>query len=252
MRGLIQPPPDHGIGYIDWSGQEIAIAAALSGDERMIEAYRSGDPHMAFAKTNRLAPPEATSLTHPVIRESCKTVNLGVNYGMSAVGLALRLGITPAAAQELLRLHRETYRRFWAWSEETVSSALLSNRIVSLFGWQLHVTAGVNPRTLQNFPPQSNGAETMRLAAIGGTEAGIAVAAPVHDAFLLVSPLHRLDEDIATMREIMRKAGLAVTGGLEVRTDVKVVRHPARYMDNRGAAMWSRATSLLREVSLSG
>jgi hypothetical protein len=250
MRGLIQPPPEHGLAYIDWSGQEIAVAAALSGDERMIEAYRSGDPHMAFAKTNRLAPPDATSLTHPLIRESCKTVNLGVNYGMSAFGLALRLGITPADAQELLRLHRETYRRFWAWSQETVSSALLSNCTSSLFGWQLHVTAGVNPRTLQNFPAQSNGAEMMRIAAIGATEAGIAVAAPVHDAFLIVAPLERLETDIVAMQEIMRKAGLAVTGGLEVRTDVKLVRHPQRYMDNRGAAMWSRATSLLSEVSL--
>jgi DNA polymerase-1 len=249
MRGLIRPPPNHAVVYIDWAGQEIAIAAALSQDERMIEGYRSGDPHMAFAKANRLAPPEATSLTHPVIRESCKTVNLGVNYGMTAVGLALRLGITPAAAQELLRLHHETYRRFWAWSEETVSSALLSNRMTSLFGWQLHVTAGVNARSLQNFPMQANGAEMMRIAAIGATEAGLSVACPVHDAFVLVAPLDRLDEDIATMREIMRRAGLAVTAGrLEVRTDVKVVRHPGRYMDNRGVAMWSRATSLLREV----
>jgi hypothetical protein len=249
MRGLIQPPPDHGLAYIDWSGQEIAIAGALSGDERMIDGYRSGDPHMAFARANRLAPPEATSLTHPAVRESCKTVNLGVNYGMTAVGLAARLGIIPAAAQELLRLHHETYRRFWTWVEETVSAALLSNRMISRFGWQLHVTAGINARSLQNFPMQSNGAEMLRIAAIGATEAGIDVAAPVHDAFLIVAPLERLEDDVAAMREIMRKAGLAVTGGLEVRTDVKIVRSPDRYMDGRGAAMWARATGLLREVS---
>lgn len=250
MRGLIRPPRGHGLAYMDWSGQEIAIAAALSGDERMIEGYQSGDPHMAFAKAARLAPADATALTHPAVRESCKTTNLGINYGMSAVGLALRLGVTPAVAQELLRKHHETYHRFWVWVEETVSSALLSNNMVSLFGWRLHIGAGVNPRSLQNFPMQSNGAEMMRIAAIAATEAGMAVAAPVHDAFLIVSPLERLNDDILQMRQIMRKAGLAVTGGLEVRVDAKVVRHPERYMDNRGVAMWSRARSLLGELSL--
>ena len=32
LRGLIQPPPGHGLAYIDWSQQEFGIAAALSGD----------------------------------------------------------------------------------------------------------------------------------------------------------------------------------------------------------------------------
>src|SRR5262249_31073511 len=50
MRGLIKPPPGHGLAYIDWSQQEFGIAAALSGDPNMIAAYRSGDPYLAFAK----------------------------------------------------------------------------------------------------------------------------------------------------------------------------------------------------------
>jgi hypothetical protein len=32
LRGLIKPPPGHGVAYIDWQQQEFGIAAALSGD----------------------------------------------------------------------------------------------------------------------------------------------------------------------------------------------------------------------------
>jgi hypothetical protein len=44
LRGLIKPPPGHGLAYIDWRQQEFGIAAALSGDMAMQAAYLSGDP----------------------------------------------------------------------------------------------------------------------------------------------------------------------------------------------------------------
>jgi hypothetical protein len=47
----------------------------------------------------------------------------------------------------------------------------------------------------------------------------------------------------------MCKARLVVTGGIEVHTDVKIVRAPRRYIDDRGGeAMWLRATRLLRQI----
>src|SRR5262249_10086422 len=46
LRGLIRPGPGSGLAYIDWSGQEYGIAAALSGDEAMMADYRSGDPYL--------------------------------------------------------------------------------------------------------------------------------------------------------------------------------------------------------------
>ena len=49
VRGLIKPSEGMALAYCDWSSQEIAIAAALSGDEIMWEAYASGDPYIAFA-----------------------------------------------------------------------------------------------------------------------------------------------------------------------------------------------------------
>ena len=62
----------------------------------------------------------------------------------------------------------------------------------------------------------------------------------VHDAFLIAAPLNRLEDDIAAMRDMMTKAGRAVTGGLDIRTDAEVVRWPGRYMDDRGKAMWAK------------
>ena len=55
-------------------------------------------------------------------------------------------------------------------------------------------------------------------------------------------------EDVAAMREIMSAAGRAVTGGLDIRIDVEIVRWPDRYMDERGEAMWDRVISLLGAV----
>jgi DNA polymerase I-like protein with 3'-5' exonuclease and polymerase domains len=248
MRNLICPPPGHGLAYCDWSAQEFAIVAALSGDQAMIDSYTSGDPHWAFAVTAGLVDKEDAAADHPEIRNRCKATNLGVNYGMASAGLALRLGITRAEAQELLRRHRETYRRFWAWADATVSSAMLTGVITTVFGWPLHIAdAGINPRTIQNFPAQGNGSEAMRLAAIAATEAGIEVCAPVHDAFLLCAPGDRLDEHVATMREIMRLASMKVTGGLPIRTDAKLIRPGERYATARGAAMWRQIQNLLDE-----
>jgi DNA polymerase I len=130
-----------------------------------------------------------------------------------------------------------------------VSSAMLTSKMRTVFGWRRRVGRDANPRSLMNWPMQAHGAEMMRIAAIAATEAGIQVCAPVHDAFLIAAPLERLEADVAAMRDMMTKAGIAVTGGLDIRTDAEVVRWPDRYMDERGEAMWGRVMSLLDQSS---
>jgi hypothetical protein len=49
IHGIIRPPPGWGIACLDWSAQEIALGAGLSGDPALIADYRSGDPHLRFA-----------------------------------------------------------------------------------------------------------------------------------------------------------------------------------------------------------
>ena len=74
----------------------------------------------------------------------------------------------------------------------------------------------------------------------------------MHDAFVISAPTDRLEDDVAAMREIMSKAGRAVTGGLNVRTSVKVACWPDRYMDSRGEGMWGKVIELLERLDAPG
>jgi hypothetical protein len=238
LRSLIRPPIGFSIAYIDYSQQEFAIAAALSGDEKMMEAYRSSDCYLAFAKQARAVPPDATRITHKTQREQFKACALAVQYGMGADSLAARIGQPPIRARELLDLHRRTYAKFWEWSDSMTAQALLTNRIQTCFGWTLHVDCNPNTRSLQNFPMQSHGAEMMRLAACLGTERGIEIVAPVHDAFLIMAPTAMIDAHVAKMQACMAEASTVVLAGFEVRADVQIVHYPNRYQDPRGAGLW--------------
>jgi hypothetical protein len=248
LRGLIQPPPSYGVAYVDWSQQEFGIAAALSGDPMMIEAYLSGDPYLAFAKQAGAAPADATKVTHKPIRDQFKACVLAVQYGMGAEALAQRIGQTPIRARELLRKHHETYWVFWRWSDAAVDHSMLTGSLHSVFGWRVQVPPISNDRSLRNFPMQANGAEMLRLACCLATERGIEVCAPVHDAVLICAPLERLDADVVAMQDAMQEASHVVLDGFQLRTDAAVVRYPDRYMDERGAVMWQRVMTLLRKA----
>jgi DNA polymerase I len=247
LRGLIKPPPGYAIAYVDWSQQEFGIAAALSGDPMMMEAYRSGDPYLSFAKQANAAPLEATKVTHSAVREQFKACVLAVQYGMGHDALAQRIGQPPIRARELLNLHHETYRVFWRWSDAAVDQAMLTGNLHTVFGWRIRVSTNANPRSLRNFPMQANGAEMLRLACCLATERGIEVCAPIHDAVMITAPLERLDADVVRMQDAMREASRVVLNRFELGSDVKVVRFPDRYSDPRGAVMWSRVMTMIDE-----
>ena len=246
LRSLIKPPSGHGIAYVDWSQQEFGIAAALSGDLAMQDAYRSGDPYLAFARQAGAVPQDATKATHGPTRELFKQCVLAVQYGMEAESLTLRIAQRPIIARDLLRAHHQTYRRFWEWSDAAVDQAMLVGVISTVYGWPIHVSErSSNPRSLRNFPMQANGAEMLRIACCLATERGIEVCAPVHDAVLICAPIDRLESDIAKMRAAMAEASRFVLAGFELATDVKVVRWPDRYADPRGQEMWNRVCNLV-------
>lgn len=245
LRGLIRPQPGWGLAYVDWSQQEFGIAAALSGDPAMKEAYRSGDPYLAFAIQAGAVPKTATKQTHEAERAQFKACVLAVQYGMGEASLAARINQPVARARQLLALHRQTYRQFWKWSDSAVDEAVLGGRLWAGFGWQIHTRDELNDRSLRNFPMQANGAEMLRIACILLTEAGIRVCAPVHDALLIEAPLAELDDAIATTKSLMQKASWIVLDDFELRSDVQEVHYPDRYMDQRGAVMWNTVMNLI-------
>jgi DNA polymerase-1 len=245
LRGLVKPAPGYGLAYVDWSQQEFGIAAALSGDARMREAYQSGDPYLAFAKQAGAVPAHATKASHAREREQYKACVLAVQYGMQEESLARRIVQPVVYARELLKTHHRTYATFWDWSDGVFHHAMTTRKLWTVFGWTLHVGVGANGRSLRNFPMQANGAEMLRLACCLGTEAGIRVVAPVHDAVLIEAPLDELDAQAEKMQALMRQASATILDGFELRSDVKFVRAPERFQEERGADMWCMVQELL-------
>ena len=257
LRSLIKPEPDMAIAYIDYGQQEFGIAAALSGDMAMADAYRSGDPYLAFGKQAGAIPPDGTKASHSAERAQFKQCVLAVQYGMGAEALATRIGQPVDMAKRLLRLHRETYPAFWRWSEAAVDRAMLLGRLETVFGWPIHVgpsadpARGANARSLANFPCQAHGAEMLRLACCMLVEAGIGLCAPVHDAVVIEGPADTIDDVVAQARGIMAEASKIVLGGFEIGTDAEIVKYPNRYIDKAGEDFWNTVTRLAGPVPTS-
>ena len=117
IRGLIKPSEGRTNANIDWAQQELGIAAALSGDEKMMNAYTSGDPYLTLAKMAGAVPEAATRQTHPAERAAYKVCMLAVQYGMGAKSLADQLGDITLNAKRLLQAHKDTFNQYWRWSE---------------------------------------------------------------------------------------------------------------------------------------
>ena len=252
IRHLIKPETGRALAYVDWSSQEIAIAGALSGDERLWQAYDSGDPYLAFAKQAGIVPADATKETHSDERQQCKGIVLGVNYGMMPASMAAQSGIHIDRARELLRLHKATYRTFWTWADNNVDHALMGMPLQTSFGWRIQFPHGMglelNDRSLLNWPMQSHGAEMMRLAVAMAVEEGLMICAPIHDALLLEAPIDEIEAQAARLAEIMAEASeLVLGGGKRCRSDVKTIRYPDRFEDEkRGTKMFSHIMKLLQ------
>jgi DNA polymerase I len=246
LRGLIKPEAGKALAYIDWSQQEFGIAAALSKDENMIEAYMSGDPYLTFAIQAGAAPSDATKQSHGAVREQFKACVLAVQYGMGADSLALRIGQTVSQARELLKKHQETYRAFWKWSDGAVDHAMLRLYLHTVFGWNIRVGTNTNSRALRNFPMQANGAEMLRHACCIAIERGVTICAPIHDAILIEANVEDLDVAIDVAQQAMADASSLVLDGFKLRSDAKRIVYPERYQDERGELMWATVMKLLR------
>jgi hypothetical protein len=244
MRNLIVPSPGFALAYLDFSQQEFAIAAFLSGDEAMMQAYLSGDPYLSFGKQIGLIPKDATKHTHREQRDLCKIIILAVQYGMGEQSLALRLGVSVARARDLLNMHHRAYPKYWRWSDAVQDFAMLNSKLHTTYGWEVHVGAESNPRSLRNFASQANGAEILRFSCILAHRTGIEICCPVHDALLVQSNDADIDEASAACQLNMSKASELVLPGFALRTDAKIIRHPQGFNDPRGKRIWKEIWDL--------
>ncbi len=248
FRFLIQPQKGKAVAYLDWSQQEFGIAAALSKDESMLEAYRTGDPYLAFAKQAGAVPPEATKDTHEPERELFKSCALAVQYGMGATGLAFKINKTKPEARELIDLHRKTYPKFWNWSDACVNRAMQTNRLNTVFGWNCNITDEVTIPSLKNFPMQSNGAEMLRVATILAHRSGLKICALIHDAMLIEAPEHLIESHTLLATEAMAHASRIVLDGFELKTDFKIYKSPDRFFEKKGKDFWDTVRRCLSDI----
>jgi DNA polymerase-1 len=253
LRGLIKPPPGYGVAYIDWSQQEFALAGGLSGDQNMIAAYESGDVYMAFAIAAGLAPVGADKQNpqHGAVRDACKSVVLGMSYGKGYASIAVDANLPVALAKMLYDSHKRTYAVFWRWIDHVITTATLRDRFIQTrWGWRQLCVPDTKTLSLLNFPMQAHGATMMQMAAIMATERGLGVCCPVHDAFLIMSPLDTLDADVRAMQQIMAQAARLVAK-VDIRSDAHVVRFrskpvPVAVFDQEGKLSLPRQAGIAK------
>src|SRR5690606_21915255 len=86
-----------------YSHIELRIMASFSHDVSMIEAFKTGrDIHATTASKIFQVPLDEVSSD---MRRKAKTANFGIIYGISAFGLAQRLGISRGEAKEIIEAY---------------------------------------------------------------------------------------------------------------------------------------------------
>lgn len=248
FRCFIKPQRGQAIAYCDYSQQEIAIAASLSGDETLKTAYESGDPYLEFAKMAGAIPPEGTKKTHPEQREIYKRLMLALNYGMSTETFALQTGIPLIEAKMMVKAHKQRFHKYWAWNTNFIDMGLLSGKVKTNFNWQFYTGNIQRINSLKNWPMQSHGAEILRLAISMCFDDGIKVIGPIHDALLVEGQASQIDTIVKNTIKCMEDASEYVIG-YRIRAESTIVKYPNRYIDPRGGSMWNTIWKLIHEVT---
>ena len=249
VRSLIQPPPGHALAYLDFSGQEYAIAGYFSNDAKMIEDYQ-GDPYLGFAKRVGIVPPNATKESHADIRARLKVCcGLGCIYGAGPDTVARAGQMTTAEATHYLERHREIYSDFWEWRGLVISHAAQHEYMRTPLGWTWYVDSSASATTASNWPMQAAAADILRLATCLATENDIKVVGLLHDAILIESPLETFNQDVEATSRYMKQASREVLGVGELKVDVDRIIYPERFIDEkRGRPTWEKICRLSDEV----
>ena len=247
LRFLITPPAGLVLVHRDYKQQEPRIAAIVSGDTALLQACESGDVYLGIAEQLGFLRSSMNDAERKAVRALFKTVVLGIQYGLGAWSLAVRAGISPSEACEILARLRARFRVFEDYARSVVDHAGLNLEIGTPFGWYMQCPSGTNPRTLRNFPIQSTGSEILHVACILAERRGIKLVAPIHDALLAEGDLDQAEDLSRALDQLMGDASAVVLRGYRLPTDFQIVRPGERYFDERGEAMWNTVSKLLAQ-----
>ena len=174
--------PKEGFEFMDadYSQIELRVLAHMSGDEKLIEAYREAqDIHRITASQVFHIPfDEVTDLQ----RRNAKAVNFGIVYGISSFGLSQDLSISKKEAAEYIERYFETYPKIKTFLDGLVTEAKEKGYVTTMFGRRRPVPE----LSSSNFMQRSFGERVAMNSPIQGTAADIIKIAMirVHDRLL--------------------------------------------------------------------
>ena len=167
--------PKEGCVFLDadYSQIELRILAHMSGDENLIDAYKTAqDIHRITASKVFHTPLEEVT---SVQRSNAKAVNFGIVYGISSFGLSQDLSITRKEAAEYIKQYFATYPGVKNYLDKLVLDGKELGYVTTLFGRRRPVpelTSGnfmqrsFGERVAMNSPIQGTAADIMKIAMI--------------------------------------------------------------------------------------
>jgi DNA polymerase-1 len=163
-----------------------------------------------------------------------KVINFGIVYGLSAFGLAQRLGIPREQAQAFIDAYFERYKGVRSWLDKTLEEVRRTGRVQTLFGRirpipDIHSkeynTRQFAERTAVNSPIQGTAADIIKLAMIRlhkslqNCRISAKILLQVHDELVLEVPRAEVEETRILVRDEMEHAA---TLRVPLRVDLNV------------------------------
>lgn len=172
-KAFVARNDDYLIMAADYSQIELRIMAAFSGDSSMIEAFNQGrDIHATTAaKVFGVGLTDVSS----DMRRKAKMVNFGIIYGISAFGLAQRLGIARGEASEIIQSYFAEFPSVKDYMDRVVAEARQREYVETLLGRRRYLpdinsrnqtNRGYAERNAINAPIQGSAADIIKVAMI--------------------------------------------------------------------------------------
>ena len=173
VRKAFIPYPGELFFSADYSQIELRIMAHLSKDANLLEAFVQGnDIHAATAAKIFKKPLEEVT---PDERRKAKTANFGIIYGISAFGLAERMGVNRSEAKQLIDEYFATYPGVKAYMDQSIAKARELGYTETIYGRRCQlpdinshnaVVRGYAERNAINSPIQGSAADIIKIAMI--------------------------------------------------------------------------------------
>ncbi len=213
--------PAEGCVFVDadYSQIELRVLAHMSGDEKLIEAYREAkDIHRTTASQVFHVPFDEVT---DQMRRNAKAVNFGIVYGISSFGLSQGLSISRKEAQDYINDYFHTYPKIKAFLDRLVRNAREKGYAESLFGRRRPVPElkssnfmqrSFGERVAMNSPIQGTAADIIKIAMIRvfnrlrkeGMQSKLILQ--IHDELLIEAPNDEAERARALLEEEMKAA----------------------------------------------